>query len=150
MHIDTRWLCIIVNVHTWTAVFFFKAPCEYVLHGLVPGIGWTPFWPLLMSMHLVATPNPVSSCLLQRFKFHPNVFCYLGGFSRMYKQTSQQRYTIQSTHVYIVHVLLFIFFFLHFFHFPGQAGCPPFPLSVTLRPPCKNRYFSNFCTLKLF
>jgi hypothetical protein len=27
-------------------------------------------------------------------------------------------------------VLLFIFFFLHFFHFPGQASCPPYPLSV--------------------
>jgi hypothetical protein len=28
-------------------------------------------------------------------------------------------------------VLSFILFFLHIFHFPGQAGCPPLPPSVT-------------------
>jgi hypothetical protein len=60
------------------------APREYVLHGLVPGIDWTPSWPILMSMYLVATPNPVFNCLWQRFRFHPNVLCYLGGFSLMY------------------------------------------------------------------
>ncbi len=47
-----------------------EAPREYVLHGLVPGLNWAPFWPLPMSMHLVASPSPVSGCLLQRFKFH--------------------------------------------------------------------------------
>jgi hypothetical protein len=31
---------------------------------------------------------------------HPNIFCYLGGFSLMYKLTSQQRYTIWA-HIYI-------------------------------------------------
>ncbi len=47
-----------------------EAPREYVLHGLVPGLNWAPFWPLPMSMHLVAMPSSVSCCLLQRFKFH--------------------------------------------------------------------------------
>jgi hypothetical protein len=32
-------------------------------YGLDPGIYWTSFWPLLASMHLVATPNPVFNCL---------------------------------------------------------------------------------------
>ncbi len=36
---------------------------EYVLHGLVPGMCRAHLWPLLMSMHLVATPNPVYNCL---------------------------------------------------------------------------------------
>ncbi len=35
------------------------APREYVLHGLVLGEYWSRLWPLLASMHLVATPNPV-------------------------------------------------------------------------------------------
>jgi hypothetical protein len=35
--------------------------------------------------------------------------------------------------IYITLSLLFIFFFfLHLFHFPGQAGCPPFPLSAAI------------------
>ncbi len=49
---------------------FLEAPREYVLHGLVPDLNWAPFWLLLMSMHLVATPSLVSCCLLQQFKFH--------------------------------------------------------------------------------
>jgi hypothetical protein len=36
--------------------------------------------------------------------------------------------------IYNTLVLLFMFFFLHFFHFPGQAGCPPFPMSATVSP----------------
>jgi hypothetical protein len=101
---------------------------KYVLHGLVPGIDWTPFWPLLMSMYLLVTPNPVSSCLWQRLKFHPNVFCYLGGFSQANITTLHDT---GYTCIYITLVLLFMFFFLHLFHFPGQPDCPPFLLSVT-------------------
>jgi hypothetical protein len=70
----------------------------------------SPLWPHPVSMHLVATPNLVSSCLLQWFKLHPNIFCYLGGFSLMYKQTSQQRHTIQGRHdkpfSMTIHILL--------------------------------------------
>ncbi len=61
---------------------------EYVLHGLVPGMYWAHLWPLLMSMHLVATANPLYNCLWQRLKFHLNVFCCLCGFSLMNKQGS--------------------------------------------------------------
>ncbi len=93
----TRYTTII---HTWTAVGLLRAPREYNLHGLFPSLDWAPLWPHPISMHLVATPNPVPNCLLQRFKFHPNSFWYLGDFSLMYKQTSQQRYNIYGTHVY--------------------------------------------------
>jgi hypothetical protein len=57
------------NYCTYLNSGLLEAPCEYVLHGLVPGLNWAPFWPLPMSMHLVATPSPVSCCLLQQFKF---------------------------------------------------------------------------------
>ncbi len=56
--------CTYLNSHV------LEAPREYVLHGLVPGLNWAPFWPLPLSKHLVATPNPVSCCLLQRVGFH--------------------------------------------------------------------------------
>ncbi len=108
------------------------APLEYVLHGLVLGIDWTLFWPLLMSMHLVATPNPVSNCLWWRFKFHPNVFCYLGGFSLMYIKHTTTLYNTGHTRTYITLALLFTLLFVHLFHFSRQAGCPPFPLSATV------------------
>jgi hypothetical protein len=35
-------------------------------------------------------------------------------------------------YMYITLELLFIFFFLHIFHFPGQAGCLPLAPSVTI------------------
>jgi hypothetical protein len=35
------------------------APREYVLHGLVLGVYRTRLCPLLASMHLVATPDPL-------------------------------------------------------------------------------------------
>ncbi len=94
-------------------------PCSE--HGLNPAL----------SMHLVATPNPVYNCLWQWVKFHPNVFCYLGGFSLMYKQTSQQRYMIQGTHLYTSHCYYYSCSSLHIFPSPGQAGCLPFSLSAT-------------------
>jgi hypothetical protein len=56
--------CTYLNSH------LLEAPREYVLHGLVPGLNWAPFWPLPLSMHLVATPNPVSCCLLCWVGFH--------------------------------------------------------------------------------
>jgi hypothetical protein len=34
-------------------------PHEYVLHGPLLGVYLNQFWPLLASMHLVATPDPV-------------------------------------------------------------------------------------------
>ncbi len=58
------------NYCTFLKSGLLEAPREYVLHGLVPGLDWAPFWALPMSMHLVATPSPVSCRLLQRLKFH--------------------------------------------------------------------------------
>ncbi len=92
-----------------------------------------------MSMHLVAMPNPVSSCTSQRFKFHPNVFCYLGGFSLMYKLTSLQCYMIQGAHVYITLALLFIFFFSTplLFSWAGWLSLiPSVRYNYTLHLPC--------------
>ncbi len=44
-------------------------------------------------------------------------------------------------HMYIHHTSITIhLFFLHIFHSPGQAGCPPLPLSVTVMPPIKPPY----------
>jgi hypothetical protein len=138
-----------------------RAPREYVLHGLVLGLDWAPLWPHPISMHLVATPNPVSCCLLQRFKFHPNVFYYLGGFSLMYKQNiTTTLHNTWHTCMYITLVLLFILFFLHFFHFLGQAGCPPLAPSVAVKiflnagpkqtSGIMKSYFTGFCrTLKI-
>ncbi len=57
------------NYCTYLNSGLLEAPHEYVRHGLVPGLNWASFWPLPMSMHLVAMPSPVSCCLLQQFKF---------------------------------------------------------------------------------
>jgi hypothetical protein len=133
------------------------APREYVLHGLVPGMYWAHLWPLLMSMHLVATPNPVYNCLWQQFKFLPNVFCYLDGFSLMYKWTSQQWYMIQGTHLSTSHYYYYSCSSLHFFHSSGQADCPPFPLSDTqwllkypsTKMPLKRGWYSSVSKIAL-
>ncbi len=90
------------NFCTYLNSGLLEAPRKYVLHGLVPCLNWAPFWPLPMSMHLVATPSPVS-CYRNGSSFTPCAFCYLGGFSLMYKKTSQQRYTTHGTHVYTSH-----------------------------------------------
>ncbi len=41
-------------------------------------------------------------------------------------------YDTGHTLIYITLLLLFLFFFTLLFYSSGQAGCPPFPLSVTL------------------
>jgi hypothetical protein len=114
-----RWRCktytvttsVYDNQCTYLNSSLLVIPCEYVLHGLVLGIDWTPFWPLLTSIHLVATANPVFNCLWHRFKFHPNVFCYLVGFSRMSSKhhNDATRYRAHSIHhtSITIHVLLY-------------------------------------------
>ncbi len=93
-----------------------EAPREYILHGLVPAIDRTPLWTFLMSVHLVAMPQ----CLLLSGWLLTNVQINITTTSHDTEQTC----------IYITLVLLFIFF-LHLFHFPVQAGCPPFPPSIT-------------------
>ncbi len=47
------------NYCTYLNSGLLEAPCEYVLHGLVPGLNWAPSWPLHMSMYFVTTvPQP--------------------------------------------------------------------------------------------
>jgi hypothetical protein len=43
------------NYCTYLNSGLLEAPHEYILRGLIPGLNWAPFWPLPMSMHLVAT-----------------------------------------------------------------------------------------------
>ncbi len=69
MHQDIRWW-MHNNYYTYLNSDLLEAPCEYILHGLIPSLNWAPFWPHPMSMHLVATASSISCCLLQRFKFH--------------------------------------------------------------------------------
>ncbi len=81
-------------------------------------------WPLLMSMHLVATPNPVSSCLWQWFNFHPNIFCYLGGFSLMYCTSKHHNNVIwYRAHTYCIYITLaFTYSYSSFYTFSIFLG----------------------------
>ncbi len=67
---DNTWKWAYNNYCTYLNSHLLEAPREYVLHGLVPGLNFAPFWPPPLSMHLVAMPSPVSFCLLQRVRFH--------------------------------------------------------------------------------
>jgi hypothetical protein len=73
------------NYCTYLNSGLLEATRECVLHGLVPGLNWAPFWPLPMSMHLVATPAQYLDVSCNRPSFIPSVFCFLGGFSLIYK-----------------------------------------------------------------
>ncbi len=122
------------NYYTYLNSSLLRAPREYVLHGLVPGLDWASIWPHSMSMHLVATPNPVSCCLLQGFKFHP---CFLlSGWLLTNVQVNITTTLHDTCHtcIYVHHTSITInFFFLHIFHVPGQAGCPPLAPYVTVK-----------------
>jgi hypothetical protein len=73
------------NYCTYLNSSLLGAPREYVLHGLVPGLNWAPFWPRLTSMHLDAKPAQYLAVYYSGSSFTPNTLCYLGGFSLMYK-----------------------------------------------------------------
>jgi hypothetical protein len=47
------WSCTYLNSH------LLGAPCEYVLHGLDPGLDWASFWPSAPRVFHVATPHSV-------------------------------------------------------------------------------------------
>jgi hypothetical protein len=49
IHDITRWQTH-NNYCTYLNSRLLEAPREYILHGLVPGLNWAPFWPLPMSM----------------------------------------------------------------------------------------------------
>jgi hypothetical protein len=114
------------NYCTYLNSGFLEAPREYVLQGLVPGLSWAPFRPLPMSMHLVATPNPVSCCLLQWFKFH--TYCLLlSGWLLTNVQVNiiTTLHNIWHISIYITSALLFISsFYTSSILLGRQAGCP--------------------------
>ncbi len=86
-----------------------EASREYVLHGLVPGLNWAPFWPPPMSMHLVATPSPVSCCLLQRVKFHTYRLLLSGWLlTNVQVNITTTLHDTRYTYIYITSALLFI------------------------------------------
>ncbi len=67
---DVTWKWTYNNDCTYLNSHLLEAPREYVLDGLVPFLNRVPFWPLPLSMHLVAMPNPVFCCLLQCARHH--------------------------------------------------------------------------------
>ncbi len=97
----------IITVHTWTAVFLkhlantsfialFQAKTE-------PHSGLT-----IWSCILLPRPTQYLAVYCNGSSFTPSAFCYLGGFSLMYRYTSQQRYTAYvHTCIYITSALLF-------------------------------------------
>ncbi len=44
-----KWACN--NYCTYLNSHLLEAPRKYVLHGLVPGLNWAPFWPLPLNIH---------------------------------------------------------------------------------------------------
>ncbi len=57
-------------------------------------------------------------------------------------------YDTWHTRIYITLALLFMFFFLQLFHFSGQAGCPPFPLSAPCSTPGKDLFSIKFLIIE--
>jgi hypothetical protein len=107
-------MCTYLNSH------LLGAPREYVLYGLDSGLGRASFWPSTPHAFHVPHPTRYLAACPKWIRFHTYLLhCYLGGFSLMYKKTTQQRYmTHMETHIYITSALLFFFllFFLHLFY----------------------------------
>ncbi len=133
-HVDTR--CCndqVCNYYTYLNSGLLRAPREYVLHGLVPGSDWAPLWPHPISMHLVATPNPGILLFIAAVQVSPQRLLLSGWLlTNVQANITTTLHDTRHTCIYNKLVLLFIFFFLHFIHFPGQAGCPPLALSITV------------------
>ncbi len=122
------------------------APREYVLHGLILGIDWAPFWPLLASMYLVATPNPVFNCILTTVQVSPQRLLLSGWLLTNVQVNITTVLHDASTHVQYIHqtsTTIHVLLYVHFFHASGQAGYPSFPLSVT------NTYFYLFSHINI-
>ncbi len=123
---------ILINVHTWTAVFSWhltNTSCMASIRACTEPISG----PFLRACILLPCPARCITVYDDDSSFTPTPSAtYLGGFSLMYKSTSQQWYMIQGTHLCSLHYYYYSCSSLHFFHFSGQADCPPFPLSVTL------------------
>jgi hypothetical protein len=106
-HNITRQQCIYYCTYLNSGLL--EAPREYVLHGLIPGLNWASYWPLPMSMHLVATPSPVSCCLLQQVKFHNYRFLLSGWLlTNVQVNITTTIHDTWHTCIYITSALLFI------------------------------------------
>ncbi len=124
MHEDARWH-MHNNYYTYLNSGLLEAPCEYVLHGLIPGLNWAPFWPHPMSMHLVATPSSVSCCLSQRFKFHTQRLLLSGWLlTNVQVNITTTLHDTWHTCIYITLVLLFISSFYTSSIFLGRLAAP--------------------------
>jgi hypothetical protein len=100
---------------TYLNGYLLEAPCEYVLHGHVPGLDWTSCWLSSISIFLVCSGPP--SILLfvpTTHVSHSNPPLPAGQLNTSVQvnnmATLHHRYTV--THIYITFILLFIPFFI--------------------------------------
>ncbi len=61
-------ICTYLNSH------LLAAPRKYVLHGLVAGLDWAPFWSPSPSMHVLPCPTQYLAVYLNWSGFTPNAF----------------------------------------------------------------------------
>jgi hypothetical protein len=128
------------NYYTYLNSGLLRAPREYVLHGLVPGLDWASIWPHSMSMHLVATPNPVSCCLLQGFKFHPCLLLSGWLLTNVQVNITTTLHDTCHTCIYITIVLLFISSFYTSSMFLGRLAVLHALRTLQLSP-CLSHHF---------
>ncbi len=130
---DITWEWAHNNYCTYLNSQLLEAPREYVLHDLVPGLNWVPFWPLPLSMHLVAMPNPVSYCLLSGSGFTPDAFLLSGWLLTNVQVKNTTTLLDICAHMYIHHIgISMLLSSLHIFHSSWQAGWYRLFLSDTI------------------
>jgi hypothetical protein len=121
------------NYCTYLNSGLLRAPREYVLHGLVPGLDWASFWPhSLWACILLPRPTRYLAVYCNGSSFIPPPSSIWGLLTNVQVNIIIILQDTRHTCIYITLVQLFVFFFLYIFHFPGQAGCPPLALSDTV------------------
>ncbi len=148
---------IIITVHTWTAIFL-KHPRNTSFMALFQA--WTePHTGLsLWACFLLPRPTQYLAVYCNGSGFTPSTFCYLGGFSLIYKYLNIiTMLHNKCAHMYIHHIsITILLFFLHIFHSSWQAGWPrPIPsdtvtaiqnVTKTLLVTPKSNQLFNFVT----
>ncbi len=126
---DITWEWAYNNYCTYLNRHLLGAPREYVLHGLDPGSNWVPFWPLPLSMPLVAMPNQYLAVYFSGSGFTPNAFLLSGWLLTNVQVKNITTLLNICAHIYIHHIgITILLFFLHIFHSSWQTGWyRPFP-----------------------
>ncbi len=117
---------IIINVHTWTAVFSWHL-ANMSITASIRAFTEHISGPFLRACKLLPCPT---RCITVQVS--PQRLLLSGWLlTNVQVNITTAIYDTEHTLIYITLLLLFMFF-LHFFHSSGQAGCPPFSLSVTV------------------